>query len=232
MNGPKRFSISLAALLLFSSVGMVAQASARDGSISSGESSTSGSSVATATGSDDSTNDEMGNANQLSQQFKQQAKEKLQTARTNAKEQTEAHRQKSCEARKANLTKRMNNAVQHSTNHKAVFDKIYTRVKQFYTDKQLNVTNYDQLTANVDTAQSKAADSITALKALNVNVDCSSQTVADSVSTFQQAVASTRDSLKAYRKSIVTLITALKGASTSASSSSGSDSNTNSTTTE
>jgi hypothetical protein len=109
----------------------------------------------------------------------------------------------------------MANAVRQAQNHKAVFDKIYTRVKTFHDTKNLDVPNYDTLVANVDTAQADAAASITALQQLDVSVDCTSQTVADSVSTFQQAVKNTRDSLKAYRASITDLITALKGASTS-----------------
>src|SRR5207237_372867 len=118
----------------------------------------------------------------LSEQFKEQAKENLQAARQNTKEQTKEHRQQACEARKTNLTKRMNNAVAQAEKHKAVFDKIYTRVQDFYTAKQLNVTDYATLTAKVNTAQAAAQTSINALTDLDVSVDCTSQTVADSVS--------------------------------------------------
>jgi hypothetical protein len=104
--------------------------------------------------------------------------------------------------------------VTQAENHKAVFDKIYTRVQDFYTNKKLSVTDYDSLKAKVDTAQADAAASIQALKDTDISVDCTSSTVADSVSAFQTAVGSTRDSLKTYRAALVDLINSLKGAST------------------
>ena len=164
----------------------------------------------------------------MAQQFKEQAQAKLEAARQNVQEQTETHREHACTARKASLEHRMNQAVTQAKKHKAVFDKIYANIKDFYTNKNLNVPDYATLTAAVDTASANAQTSIDALAALDVNVDCSSQTVASSVSAFQQAVSNTRGSLKDYRKSITDLINSLKGASTGTNSSN--DSTTNTTT--
>jgi hypothetical protein len=226
MNKPKRFLASLAALLLFSGVAMTTTATASNGRRSIPDTNSS-SNVATA--SDDTSSSDESGSSTLTEQFREQAKEKLQAARQNVKEQSEAHREQSCNARKANLTKRMSNAVSRAQKHKEVFDKIYSRVKDFYITKNLNVSNYADLTAKVDTASSDAQSSIDALKALDVNVDCTSQTVADSVSAFQQAVKTTRDSLKTYRATLVDLIKSLKGASTGANTS-GDNSTDNSTT--
>jgi hypothetical protein len=213
MNTAKRFILSLSALLLVSGAALAVPVSARasTGNDTSAKDSTTGTETQTEVET---------HANSLTDQFKALAKSDLAAKKAQVKEQTQAHRQTACEARKANLTKRMANAVTHAQNHKAVFDKIYTRVQDFYTNKKLNVADYATLKANVDTAQANAAASITALQQLDVSVDCTSQTVADSVSAFQQAVKNTRDSLKAYRASITDLITALKGASTSTDKSS------------
>jgi uncharacterized membrane protein YheB (UPF0754 family) len=213
----KRFILSLSALLLLSGIALAAPAMARDGI--SGNASVEDST----TGSESQTEVE-NHARDLTEQFKQSAQADLAAKKAQIKEQTQEHRQKACEARKTNLTKRMSNAVRQAQNHKAVFDKIYTRVKDFHDNKQLSVDNYDTLVANIDTAQADAATSISALQTLDISVDCASQTVAVSVSAFQQAVKDSRDSLKAYRSSITELIKALKGASTSADKS-GSDSN-------
>lgn len=179
--------------------------------------------------SDDSISSPDGSGRQLAEKFKLEAKSKLEAAQAKHQERTQEQREKACTARKANLTKRMANAVAQAKRHKEVMDKFYTKVKSFYTDKNLSVSNYADLTAAVDKAQADSQTSIDALSALDVNVDCSSQTVAASVSAFQTAVSSSRDSLKAYRKSLVDLITALKGASTGAdkSSDSGSADNAN-----
>jgi hypothetical protein len=162
----------------------------------------------------------------LAEQFRELAQQKIEQAKQNHQEQTEAQREKVCNTRKANLTARMANAVTLAQQHETSIDGIYTKVKDFYTTNHLNVSNYNDLTAAVDTAQTNSQTAIAALKALDVSVDCTSQTVASSVSAFQQAVSSTRDSLKAYRSALVSLITALKGALTSTSTGSSTD-NTN-----
>jgi hypothetical protein len=212
MNKLKRLLLSLAALLLFSGIAIAAPVAARDRNALADDTSSS-------TTTDNQSND-------LAQQFKEQAKAKLEAARQNAKEQTEAHREHACTARKAALEHRMSRAVTQAKKHKAVFDKIYAKVKDFYTNKNLNVPDYASLTAAVDTAGTNAQTSIDALAALDVNVDCTSQTVASSVSAFQQAVSNTRDSLKAYRKTITGLTSSLKGASTGTNSPNDSATNT------
>jgi hypothetical protein len=214
MKSIRRFTFSLAALLIVSGLAMAAPASARDGSNDS-STSTSGSQ-----GSDDSTTDTTTNTqneaevHDLTTKLRQEGQTELETHKQNGRQKTEAEREKACTARKNNLTKRMANAVKWANKHKAVIDTAYAKVKAFHDTKNLDVPNYASLTAEVDTAKANAQTSIDALSALNVNVDCTSQTVATSVSTFQQSIKNTRDSLKSYRKAVVSLITALKGAST------------------
>jgi hypothetical protein len=217
MKNFRRFVLSLSTLLLLSSAALSAPAAARaEGNSGSGSSSSHDASSS----SDDSTSggeteaEVEHHARDLAEQFKLQGQAALTEKKAAIKEHTQEQRQKACEARKTSLQNRMSNAVRQAQNHKAVFDKIYTRVKDFHDDKNLNVADYDSLTAAADKAQADAEASITALQGLDVSVDCTSQTVASSVSTFQQAVKSTRDSLKTYRKSLVDLIKALKGAST------------------
>jgi hypothetical protein len=204
----KRFIASLVAVMFISGLAMAAPVAAHDGATNN---------VSTQESDDEPLNpiDPQNKGGSLAEKFREQAQEKLQEAKTEHQGKSAAQIQKSCEARKTNLTKRMNRAVTQAKKHKAVFDNIYTKVKDFYAAKQLSVANYADLTAAVDAAQSDAQASIDALSELDVNVDCTSQTVSTSVSAFRAAVKSTRDSLKTYRKSIVALITAVKGASTS-----------------
>lgn len=205
MKSLKRLSLSFVLLLLFSGVSLALPPAAR------------GQSGAATDSSDTTTAQAESRGMSLAEQFRAQAKARMQAARENSKNRTEAQRQRACTARKAALTRRMNNAVSQANKHKAVFDKIYTRVKDFYTTKNLNVADYDTLTTTANNAQTNAQASIDALQSLNIAPDCSSETVADGVSAFQAAVKSTRDSLKSYRTALVDLINSLKGASTEAS---------------
>jgi hypothetical protein len=212
MKNIKRTIFCLAALLVVSGLAMAAPVSARDGT---------GDTTSTTTSSNDPVETTpTGDSNTLTEQFKEQARQKIEAEKHDAKQHTEAEREKSCTARQNSLNKRMSHAVEQAKKHKAVFDKIYTRVKDFHDTKKLDVPNYAALTAAVDTAGSNAQTSIDALQSLDISVDCTSQTVANSVSAFQQAVKATRDSLKTYRSAITDLIKAVKGASTSSENSS------------
>jgi hypothetical protein len=214
MTKIKRLWISLAALLLFSCLAVVAPVSARE----------------VQEGSSDKPNvtanpprfavpePEKSNSHDMAEQFKAQAEQKVQEDRQKIKEQTQAEREKSCSARKTSLTHRMSRAVSQAKGHKDVFDKIYAKVKAFHDNKQLNVTNYDALVNDANLAQTNAQASIDTLSSLDVTVDCSSETVATSVAAFQQAVKNTRDSLKAYRSAIGDVIKAAKTAAQSANS--------------
>src|SRR4051794_4478109 len=127
----KRFIASLVALIFISGLAMAAPVAAHDSAandISTQE-------------SDDSPLNPIDPQNKkggsLAEKFREQAQEKLQQAKTEHQGKTAAQIQKSCEARKTNLTKRMNKAVAQSKKHEAVFDNIYTKVKDFYAAKQL-----------------------------------------------------------------------------------------------
>jgi hypothetical protein len=233
MNRFKRVSITLCLTFLLSGVAMTVPASARNGTSDNSSTSSGGNShelqnsVSRAVPENESEPNDNQNeaevenhASDLRDQFKSLAQQDLAQRKAQAKQHTEAEREQFCDNRKDEITNRMNNAVKDAQAHKAVFDKIYSKVKTFYDSKGLNVTNYDALIAAADKAQSDAAASISALQGLNVSVDCTSQTVVNNISSFQQAVKATRDSLKTYRSTITDLITALKGASTSANTNS------------
>jgi hypothetical protein len=223
----KKLVMSLAALLVVCGVGLSGgTALARginSGPGSSGSSSGSddSSTVKTASTTESETEVEHGQETAKSQTLREQFKQ----------EATLEQKQKSCEARKANLTKRMSNSVAAAQRHKETFDKIYARVKAFHDSKSLNVANYDNLVANVNKAQQDAVDQVAALKALDVAVDCTqADSLATNITAFQAAVKSTRDSLKTYRKAIVDLITQVHGVSTSTTKTEDStESSTNST---
>jgi hypothetical protein len=217
-----RLVMSIAALLVVCGVSLSSgSVFAEHGSGDSGETSSSSGSgsnkTAVAVTSDTSeteTEQETEKSQTLREQFKQEAQTKVQgEVKAKVQAKTAEQKQQACTARKANLTKRMNNAVTAAQRHKDTFDKIYTKVQAFKTSKNLTVANYDSLKAAADAAQSDATTKIAALKALNVSVDCTqTDSLATIITAFQTAEKATRDSLKDYRKAVVALITALHDA--------------------
>jgi hypothetical protein len=227
MNTAKRFIFSLSTLIFFSGMALAAApAYARDGSSGGSNDAVEAASTTDSssnTGTETETEVET-HGQTLAQQFREQAKANITAVKS---QHTQEQKQKSCEARQAGLTKRMANAVKAAQNLKGVIDDKYTRVQDFYTSKNLNVTDYQTLKDAVDTAQAAAADSISALQATNTTIDCASGNAAETVSAFRAAVGNTRDSLKAYRKALVALITQIHGASTSAENSAAQTNTTN-----
>ena len=191
MQTMKRLLFSLLAVVLFSGVALSVPAAAID---------------------NPPVSEVENHARDLMEQFKAQAQTTVADKKAQVTAKTQEQRQKACEARKANITRRMSKAVAQAEKHKAVFDKIYSKVQAFKTKKNLDVANYDNLIATTDQAQNDAEASITALKELDISVDCSSETVAQSLASFQSAVKSSRDSLKAYRESIVSFMKPVKAA--------------------
>jgi hypothetical protein len=233
----RRLIVAVAALLVVCGASLSGSALAEHGSGSGSHDSTeSGTEVKTVstsgsgeveTETEPATEQEVHKSETLREQFKQTAKAQVQTkAEDKSKTHTAEQRQKACTARKANLTNRMNNAVAAAQRHKDNFDKIYAKVKTFHDSKNLNTPNYDALVAAADAAGSDSVSKIAALKALDITVDCTqTDSLATNISAFQTAVKSTRDSLKDYRKAIVSLITALHDGNKTTD-----DSSTNSTT--
>lgn len=220
----RRIIVSLLVLVLICGVRLSGSALAKHGSGLAVASNVSSTSVPP---TDTEQDTEIHNhANVLMQQYLHQDQADVQS-KTKGKSEMHTHMQRlqSCDARKTALTNRMSNAVEASQRHKAVFDSLYTKIKTFYTSKNLNVASYADLSSKVDTARTDAATEITALQSLDITVDCTqADSLAGKVSAFQAALSATRDSLKAYRTALVNLITAIHGAS-SAHSSSGSSTN-------
>lgn len=156
-------------------------------------------------------------ANDLAEQFREQARERMEALRAKGKEHSQEVRQKSCEVRKAGLERRLNRKVASAQKHQGVFDKIYARVVSFHDTKNLNTANYDELKAKVDTAQTNASTQILALQGLDISVDCTQSNVADQLSAFKQSLGETRDALKAYRSALVEFIKAVHQSAESSS---------------
>lgn len=164
--------------------------------------------VTTATTSDD-TIQTSGDA------LREQARQLLAAKRANIKEHTQAQKQKSCEAHKVEINKRVDNYAKAAQRHLDVFNSIFTKVQAFETKKQLDVPTYDALVAAAKTKQAAAQTAVDTLKALDISIDCTQPDPATSVATVKTATANARTTLHDYRKAIKDVVVALKGASTS-----------------
>lgn len=145
------------------------------------------------------------------QQRGQEAVKLLESKLPEAQKHTEQERQKSCETRSAELTKKLNKKVADAVKYKSVFDKIFSRVQDFHDTKGLTTPDYATLVSKAKDAQVAADSSIATLKSFDTTIDCTQvDAAATKVAAFREALKATRDSLKAYKTSIKNLIVAVK----------------------
>jgi hypothetical protein len=151
---------------------------------------------------------------QLNQQL-QQAKQERQTAAgdvmTNLNEKLATAKLKICQNHQAQI----NHLMQLMDNRRqTAYDKITqiaTAVENFYTTKNLSVSNYSDLVAAVDAAKSVAASTMQTQQSAP-KLDCSASKPRADVSDFKTKRSDSIDAMSAYRDAVKALVKAVKAA--------------------
>ena len=138
-----------------------------------------------------------------------QAKLNLEKRREGREAKTAERRQTICENRKTSINHKIQAFSKSGENILTRFNDVYTRVKNFKTDKKLEVSNYDALIAAADAKQQAATDAVAALKDLTADFDCTSSDPAQTVAAIKAATAEAKTALKEYRTSIKNIVVAL-----------------------
>lgn len=133
---------------------------------------------------------------------------------SSAKVKTSEQRKTTCEAHKKGLTKKFERIVANSEKIKKHIDDVMAKGQDFQQENNLPVADFNTLVETALTAQTAAAESITALKEVTPTLDCNNVSVANDVATFKAAAQDTRDKLKDYRKAVKAILKALHEAKT------------------
>ena len=142
-------------------------------------------------------------------ELKTKAKSNLAERRAGKETRTAEHRQKACEQRKVSINNKVTAFSKSADNILTRFDAVYTRVKDFKTDKKVDVANYDELIAAADAKQAAATEAVAALKETSTEFDCTSTDPAQTLATIKAATVDARTALKEYRTSIKNIVVAL-----------------------
>jgi hypothetical protein len=137
------------------------------------------------------------------EELRLRAKKELSEDRAQKKEarKTEA-KQKSCEAREANLNKKVKNFGAAAQRHLDRLDKTYAKLKAYQEEHKLNADQYEALVAVADAKQEAAKAAVEALKTVAVDIDCTSSDPAESVATVKAAVKNARTALQQYHTAV------------------------------
>lgn len=117
----------------------------------------------------------------------------------------------SCQARLLTIKTRSQNLTDFSNRLIATFDKIATRVQEFYTTKDLSVTNYSTLVADVATKKLAAQTALTKAQAIMAEFNCTSGDPKANLLTFNQEMRLVHTALNSYKTSVRNLIVGVKG---------------------
>jgi hypothetical protein len=124
-------------------------------------------------------------------------------------------RKKVCNNRSTAIKKVMTIGADAAQRHLNFFGKSVERIQQFYTNKNLNVANYDQLVASVNAKKEAVQGALASLKAVP-GFDCNSDNPVGNVDDYKAKLAAVRNALKDYRSAITALLVAVKTAAQTA----------------
>ncbi len=120
---------------------------------------------------------------------------------------------RSCEARVDVVKKRMIQLTDMVTNMEETFDKIATRVQNFYSNTVLPsghiVANYEALVADISAKKALVDAEITSTKADVTAFNCTTGDPKTHMSLFRVNMQQTKTALKNYRTSVRNLIVAV-----------------------
>ena len=125
---------------------------------------------------------------------------------------------RSCEARVDSVARRTDNLIKFVDNVINTFDKITTRVKDYYVQNvQANspIDNYDTLLADINAKKVVAQDTLIKSQDLVADFDCNSDDIQTTLQEFNTQMKDVKAALQEYRTAIKNLIVAVHSQSDS-----------------
>lgn len=126
-------------------------------------------------------------------------------------EKLDEAKKKACEKNINNLNRLKEKMDQRRQNVLERITKVSEAIQAFYTDKQLVVTNYDELVAKVNAAKGLAESAIQSQQQIP-SLNCDGDHPRAEVSTYKEKHAAAIDAVKAYRDAVKELALAIKEA--------------------
>lgn len=119
-----------------------------------------------------------------------------------------AARLRACQNREHAINTIMSRIDTRAQNQLSLFSAIATRVENFYTSKGKTVSNYNQLTAAIDSAKTQAQTDLGTMQTSST-LDCTGNNPKGVVSAFQSYLKTEITDLQGYRTAVKNLIVAV-----------------------
>lgn len=149
-------------------------------------------------------------------QTREDTQQKVTEQRETAKMRLDSAKLRACQNREKTITNIMSRMGDRGQRQVDLFAKIADRTQQFYTDKGLSVSNYDELVADVAAKKAAAQTAVDALKSATVEFKCDGDNPKAVADSFKQALKDQNEALKAYKTSVKNLIVGVKSSKSTA----------------
>lgn len=156
-----------------------------------------------------------GDASSIPRDIADRARDRAMQIRDQAQTRAVQLRTDVCERKEQQLGQLIPGMSRRATTLLGAMDAVYGRVHQFYETGQLTVGNYDELKANVDTAQTEAAAAVQTLQDYEFDLSCGDRLAGGDLDSFRLAASEAKEALQAYRTELVNLISAMRAAAAS-----------------
>lgn len=157
---------------------------------------------------------------ELEQKKKERASSEQQTksleAQNKKTEKLDEAKKKACENNINTINRLKEKMDQRRQNVLNRITKISEAIQTFYNEKQLSVTNYDELVAKVSAAKAVAETAVQSQQQIP-SLDCNGDHPRAEVSTYKERHSTAIDAVKAYRDAVKELVRAVKAVAESAS---------------
>lgn len=128
------------------------------------------------------------------------------------KTRLEGSKLKACENREIVINKILDRIAARGEKRLNVYTVISERVQEFYTKKDLSVSNYDELVAEVNSKKAAAETAIETTKNKQIEFNCDGSDPKGYASGFKADLKAEIQALHAYQQSIKDMIVAVKTA--------------------
>lgn len=117
---------------------------------------------------------------------------------------------KVCKLREKSISNIMIRASDRGNKQLETFTKIADRVKDFYIEKGLSLSNYNELVAEVDAKKLDSENAVAKSKEMAPTFKCDGTDPKGSAAIFKESIKAQNESLKAYRTAVKNLIVAVR----------------------
>lgn len=117
-----------------------------------------------------------------------------------------------CQSRETVMNNVMSRIGDRGQKQIAVIESIQQKVQAFYSEKNISVSNYEALTANVEAKKQVATAAMNAVREMNGTFGCNGDDPKGVATQFKSSAAVQSDGVSGYKDAVHDLVTAIKTA--------------------